>query len=686
MLRNLLRRLTGRRSAAESATGDGLSLARKQFGQAEFQEAADTYGELIASGDTRAIVFFEQSLSLHKAGRAIEAARSCACAYDLDRDMPGMGTTLADLFDGLHADESATLGGQAGDFVERLALANSALALEDNARAREHLEIAHALRPDWPHVSQRLGCLEALAGHLREADVLLRSSAARGMKPDDYMRLDPDFLAGLDPGIDGSDQIRDGMSTRAMQDTELGDSRCVIYAACDAVYFRRFAYPLLHSLGQHAGCGFAFHLHLFNPDRWIAEEVAALPLGRWCRALRVSEEHRSFNTHAEAKTWYSCARLFPLADMLERYRRPVLMVDADVLALAPILPVLDIGAMADAALIRWSAAQWRIWDHFSASAVLLQPTAGGWRFATLLANYVRTFVERPGGAWFLDQIALFAAHAHLAKRGIRFGAIPAAAFSLFRRDGGTPAPGAVFWSVSANHGGNAPAMDTPLFHSHLPATTRRVWGWTLPGLDRFFPEVLQYCPEYAGRRQWEFDLMKICAQHFQAARRRALDIGGHVGFWSTWLAGRFDAVDAFEPHPLLGECFLANVTAKNVHLHAVGLGAVDAKVGIRFNPINSGMTHIDAGAGGDCLIVRLDDFNFTDVDFVKIDTEGFETLVLQGGIETLRRCRPLVLIEEIGAYQARQGCVPGSAGALLLTLGARHIANCGEDNHLYAWR
>ena len=87
-------------------------------------------------------------------------------------------------------------------------------------------------------------------------------------------------------------------------------------------------------------------------------------------------------------------------------------------------------------------------------------------------------------------------------------------------------------------------------------------------------------------------------------------------------------------HPLLRECFLANVAAS------------------------------------DGRIVRLDDFGFTDVDFLKINTERVETLVL---------------IEEIGGYQVRQGCEPGSAGALLLSLGARHIARCADQNDLYAW-
>ncbi len=193
VLRTFLRRLAGPRNTAGDAPDDNLALARMQFEHARYQDAAGSYHDLIAAGDKRALVHFEHALSLHKAGRAIEAARACARAYDLDRGLAGMDRALIDLFDLLRVEDPASAAGPGADFIDHLALANTALAVEDLAAARAHLERAHALRPDWPHVLQRLGCLDALAGRLRAADTLLRASAAQGMPPDDYMRFDPDF-------------------------------------------------------------------------------------------------------------------------------------------------------------------------------------------------------------------------------------------------------------------------------------------------------------------------------------------------------------------------------------------------------------------------------------------------------------------------------------------------------------
>ena len=47
---------------------------------------------------------------------------------------------------------------------------------------------------------------------------------------------------------------------------------------------------------------------------------------------------------------------------------------------------------------------------------------------------------------------------------------------------------------------------------------------------------------------------------------------------------------------------------------------------------------------------RLDEYDFHDISFIKIDVEGFELEVVEGARETLRRERPTLLVEIDEAY------------------------------------
>ncbi|HEX4958637.1 MAG TPA: FkbM family methyltransferase, partial [Lacibacter sp.] len=87
-----------------------------------------------------------------------------------------------------------------------------------------------------------------------------------------------------------------------------------------------------------------------------------------------------------------------------------------------------------------------------------------------------------------------------------------------------------------------------------------------------------------------------------------------------------------------------------VTVHSCALGAESGKgVQSNFSLGNTGMNRVDKVSDASTVsttdIKRLDDFAISNVDFIKIDVEGFETDVLKGAAATLAQHQPVVMIE-----------------------------------------
>jgi len=150
------------------------------------------------------------------------------------------------------------------------------------------------------------------------------------------------------------------------------------------------------------------------------------------------------------------------------------------------------------------------------------------------------------------------------------------------------------------------------------------------------------------------------------------DIGAAAGLYTlemSRLAGPSGQVHSFEPvpfaHPMLTRLLGAR-SEPNVCHHAIALG-VEAGHGVMSVPVGrlgpvTGRSYLDAHCSGpgsnaefrgqigvDIEVDTLDGVcaatGITRLDFIKIDVEGAELLVLQGGKESIERFRPAVLVE-----------------------------------------
>ena len=158
--------------------------------------------------------------------------------------------------------------------------------------------------------------------------------------------------------------------------------------------------------------------------------------------------------------------------------------------------------------------------------------------------------------------------------------------------------------------------------------------------------------EYGEFSQGELDLFT----HFIAAGAIVLDIGANIGAHTVPLAqlvGVNGVVVAFEPQPVLHKILCANLvlnSVPNALTYAMALGDCEGECLI---PVldysqsnNFGGIGMDMVEEGEAVpLGKLDTFELERVDFIKLDVEGFESKVLEGAVDTIARCRPIMYIE-----------------------------------------
>ena len=213
---------------------------------------------------------------------------------------------------------------------------------------------------------------------------------------------------------------------------------------------------------------------------------------------------------------------------------------------------------------------------------------------------------------------------------------------------------------------------------------KQVCGVWLPDSDQHLPAMLQASPRVDGRGTYQHAKWERVLPYL-TQRRTALDIGAHVGLWTMSLAKTFQQVVAFEPVPDHVACFARNLDDRqypNVTLHAVALSEVQGSALMTHGDRETSSRAQIATQPGEGRVqvptMRLDEYDFREVDFIKVDCEGFEYAALSGGRELLRRERPLVLVEQKG-HATKYGLSVLGAVRFLETLGGRVLWDVSGD-------
>ena len=205
----------------------------------------------------------------------------------------------------------------------------------------------------------------------------------------------------------------------------------------------------------------------------------------------------------------------------------------------------------------------------------------------------------------------------------------------------------------------------------------------------------------------------MLAVHLLAARRRhhgdgvlAIDCGANIGVhtieWATAMTG-WGSVLAIEAQERIYYALAGNIAINNcfnaMALHA----AVSSEPGIMTIPNPNYMIPSSFGSlelrqrtdnefigqaisytenTAEVRKVALDEFDLPRVDFIKLDVEGMETEALEGADKTIKRSRPILLVEKIKSNSEQLNRWFGDRGYVLKEAGINLLAMHSEDKTL----
>lgn len=180
---------------------------------------------------------------------------------------------------------------------------------------------------------------------------------------------------------------------------------------------------------------------------------------------------------------------------------------------------------------------------------------------------------------------------------------------------------------------------------------------------------------FLGR--WDDDVRDAVWQRL-APDAVILDVGANVGAWAVPFARRLDAggrVCAFEPVPANRdrlERAVSQNNLSNVTVLPFALGDAEATVDMWLRTSVTGASSgtaafVPTGAGHVTVTMRPMDAWVAEtaldrLDFMKLDVEGAELLVLAGAEQTVARFRPLILAEFDAYWMATHGQSLADAG------------------------
>jgi len=157
-------------------------------------------------------------------------------------------------------------------------------------------------------------------------------------------------------------------------------------------------------------------------------------------------------------------------------------------------------------------------------------------------------------------------------------------------------------------------------------------------------------------------MIDISIEHLITRPGVVVDVGANIGAYCLEIAVRFPEckIYAFDPvvptsKELEGNIALNGFT--NIESYRIGLGNKECEIEAEDPDVTESygcvtltnkVRHILCQKTAIYKIRTLDSFNLSDVSLIKIDVEGMELEVIEGAVDTINRCSPMLIFEAWG--------------------------------------
>lgn len=157
-------------------------------------------------------------------------------------------------------------------------------------------------------------------------------------------------------------------------------------------------------------------------------------------------------------------------------------------------------------------------------------------------------------------------------------------------------------------------------------------GWTWPIDDVSCWNYMLSHPTLPQLISSHVNDKKVCVQ-----------AGGNMGYYVKQYASLFDNVYTFEPEPINFFCLNQNIQEENVFKYQACIGYERNLVDLKIKLKNRGKNYVNGV--GKIPTLRIDDLNLSTCSLIHLDIEGFEYFALQGAVNTIKKCKPVVALE-----------------------------------------